>query len=73
MLEKEDLDAVFIVTGYDGKLRPIYPALAKDCIERGCHVFAEKPLVPPREPACLSDGLSGYAELYARRERNRYS
>ena len=29
MLEKEDLDAVFIVTGYDGRLRPLYPALAK--------------------------------------------
>ena len=30
MLEKEDLDAVFIVVGYDAKVRPLYPALARD-------------------------------------------
>ena len=57
MLEKEDLDAVFIVTGYDGRLRPLYPALAKDCIEHGCHVFAEKP------PASASDELIALKKL----------
>jgi predicted dehydrogenase len=57
MLEQEDLDAVCIVTGYDGNLRPIYPALARDCIERGCHVFAEKP------PAATSGELISLKKL----------
>jgi predicted dehydrogenase len=57
MLEKEDLDAVFIVTGYDGNLRPLYPGLAKDCIERGCHVFTEKP------PAATSGELVSLKKL----------
>lgn len=43
MLEKEDLDAVFIVTGYDGGGRPLYPKIAVDCMEAGCHVWMEKP------------------------------
>lgn len=43
MLEKEDLDAVFIVTGYDDKGRPLYPQLAIDCLNAGCHVWMEKP------------------------------
>lgn len=43
MLEKEDLDAVFIVTGYDKNDRPLYPQLAKDCLNAGCHVWIEKP------------------------------
>ena len=51
MIEKENLDAVCIVTGYDGQLRPLYPTLAKDCLERGCHVFIEKP------PAAVSSEL----------------
>jgi predicted dehydrogenase len=43
MLEKEDLDAVFIVTGYDENNRPLYPPLAIDCMRAGCHVWIEKP------------------------------
>ena len=43
MLAQERLDAVFIVTGYDAKGRPLYPALARDCLEAGCHVWMEKP------------------------------
>ena len=43
MLEKEDLDAVFIVTGYDELGRPLYPRLAIDCLEAGRHVWIEKP------------------------------
>ena len=43
MLEKEDLDAVFIVAGYDGNNRPLYPPLAIDCMRAGCHVWIEKP------------------------------
>ena len=43
MLETEDLDAVFIVTGYDERGRPLYPAIAVDCLQHGCHVWIEKP------------------------------
>lgn len=43
MLEEEDLDAVFIVTGYDSELRPLYPMIAVDCLNAGCHVWIEKP------------------------------
>lgn len=43
MLEEEDLDAVFIVTGYDKKLKPLYPKIAVDCLKAGCHVWMEKP------------------------------
>ena len=43
MIEKENLDAVFIVTSYDFKARPKYPALAIDCLKRGLHVWVEKP------------------------------
>lgn len=43
MLEREDLDAVFVVTNYDAKGRPRYPDLAVDCLESGRHVWIEKP------------------------------
>lgn len=43
MLEKEELDAVFIVTGYDERGRPLYPQQAVDCLHAGCHVWIEKP------------------------------
>jgi predicted dehydrogenase len=43
MLRQEELDAVFIVTGYDEQGRPRYPALAVDCLQSGCHVWIEKP------------------------------
>lgn len=44
MLEKERLDAVFIVTGYDERIgRPLYPPIAADCLRAGCHVWMEKP------------------------------
>ncbi|HEV8247156.1 MAG TPA: Gfo/Idh/MocA family oxidoreductase [Polyangiaceae bacterium] len=43
MLEREKLDAVFIVTNYDENGRPRYPALACDCLEAGLNVFLEKP------------------------------
>ena len=51
MLEKEELDAVCIVTGYGEYARPLYPSLARDCVERGCHVWIEKP------PAASSEEL----------------
>ena len=43
MLKNEELDAVFIVTGYDEIRRPTYPKIAIDCMEAGCHVWMEKP------------------------------
>lgn len=43
MVEKEELDAVFIVTGYDKSGRPTYPGIALDCLNAGCHVWMEKP------------------------------
>jgi predicted dehydrogenase len=43
MLKKEELDAVFIVTGYDLNNHPLYPPLAIDCMRAGCHVWIEKP------------------------------
>lgn len=43
MLEKEDLDAVFVVTGYDKNGKPTYPGIAIDCLSSGRHVWVEKP------------------------------
>lgn len=43
MLQQEDLEAVFLCTGYDGRGRPLYPALAAECLRAGCHVWMEKP------------------------------
>jgi len=43
MLADGGLDAVFIVTNYDERGRPRFPALAIDCLKAGCHVWIEKP------------------------------
>jgi predicted dehydrogenase len=43
MLAEEDLDAVFICTGYNDRGRPLYPSLSVDCLQAGCHVWMEKP------------------------------
>ena len=43
MLEKEDLDGVFIVTGYGPNNRPLYPPLAIDCMRAGVCAWIEKP------------------------------
>jgi len=43
MLDRENLDAVFVVVGYDDTGRPMYPDIAIDCMKAGCHVFIEKP------------------------------
>lgn len=42
MLEKEELDAVFIVTNYDNAL-PRYPKISIDVMNAGCHAWIEKP------------------------------
>lgn len=43
LLEHADIDAVFIVVGYDERGRPRYPELAADCLAAGRHVWMEKP------------------------------
>jgi len=43
MLARGDLDAVFIVVGYDAAGRPAYPGLVVDSLEAGLHVWLEKP------------------------------
>jgi len=43
MLGSEELDAVFIVAGYSFRGRPLYPELAIKALERGVHVWIEKP------------------------------
>ena len=43
MLEREQLDAVFVVTGYDETRRPKHVPIVVDCLAAGCHVWIEKP------------------------------
>jgi predicted dehydrogenase len=43
MLEKEELDAVFICVGLDQLGRPSYPKLSMQAMRAGCHVWIEKP------------------------------
>ena len=51
MLEKEDLDCVFIVTGYDhaNGARLLHPQLASDCLRAGVNAWIEKPPVSSRQ------------------------
>ncbi len=43
MIDREELDAVAICVGFDGRGRPLYPQIGSDCMRRGVHVFFEKP------------------------------
>jgi predicted dehydrogenase len=43
MIEREELDAVFISTGYGDDGRPTHARLAAECLEAGLHVWTEKP------------------------------
>lgn len=43
MLAQEELEAIFLVTGYDKDYRPTYPPLARKALEAGCYVWMEKP------------------------------
>ncbi len=43
MLASEDLEAVFIVTGYDERGHPQSVPLAIEALAAGCHVWMEKP------------------------------
>ncbi len=51
MLQREQLQAVLVITGYDDDGRPTYPPIAADCLRAGCDVWIEKP------PAASSDEL----------------
>jgi predicted dehydrogenase len=64
MLEKEDLDAVFVVTGYDERGRPRYPRIAIDCLSAGVHVWIEK---PPAATCAEIDQMRKAAEEHDRR------
>ena len=64
MLEREELDAVFIVTGPDEHGRPRYPALAIDCLEADRHVWMEKP------PAATCAEIERLTEAADRHDRN---
>ena len=57
MLQKENLDAVFIVTNYDEQGRPRYCNLAADCLRAGRDVWMEKP------PAANSSELADLRRL----------
>lgn len=43
MLAEEAPEAVLLCLGYDPQGRPLYPAVAADCLAAGCHVWMEKP------------------------------
>jgi predicted dehydrogenase len=49
MLEKEELDAVFIIVGNDKRGRPMYPVVATDCLNAGVHAWIEKPPAATRK------------------------
>lgn len=57
MLESEELDAVCMITGYDQRGRPLYPELARQCLEAGVNVWIEKP------PAAECTDLRALQEL----------
>jgi predicted dehydrogenase len=43
MLEREQLDCVFVVTNYDERGRPRFPGIAIDAMRAGAHAWIEKP------------------------------
>lgn len=51
MISREELDAVFICTGYDPSGRPLHARIGRACVEAGLHVWMEKP------PAATTDEL----------------
>ena len=63
LLERDDLDAVFVVTSSDDRGRPRYPDLAIDCLDAGCHVWIEKP------PATTCRDVDRMREAASRNDR----
>lgn len=57
MLEKEELDGVYIVTNYDEHGKPRFPKLAMHCMEAGAHAWIEKP------PAFSADEIRQMMEV----------
>jgi predicted dehydrogenase len=53
MLERERLDAVFVVTNYDERAHPRYPQIAADALHAGAHAWIEKPPAANREEVQL--------------------
>ncbi len=49
MLERENLDAVFVITNYDEHGKPRYPKIAIDAMQAGVHAWIEKPPAASRE------------------------
>jgi predicted dehydrogenase len=64
MLQKENLEAVFIVVGYDATGRPLYPKITVDCLNAGCHVWIEKP------PAASCEEIEIMQEASVRNGKN---
>lgn len=56
MLEKEDLDAVFIVTNYDDNGEPRAAAIAGEVLRTGRHVWMEK--LQPGNPQIVKELMS---------------
>src|SRR5207249_2873106 len=65
MLEREQPQVVFIVTGYDAGARPTYPPLAIDAMRAGAHAWIEKP------PAATSAEIE--AMIAAEQETGRFT
>ena len=63
MIARDDIDAVFIVTGYDERGRPTYPPIAVRCLQAGKHVWMEK---PPAATCEEIDQMSAAAEAAGR-------
>ena len=61
MLAREQLDAVFVVAGYDEHHRPRYPQLAMEAMRAGVHVWIEKPPAASlAEVEAMQDRQPGY-------------
>ena len=58
MLDDGEVEAVLVVTNYDERGRPRYPAIAADCLRAGRHVWMEK---PPAASVAELDALLGVA------------
>ncbi|MBW3637333.1 MAG: Gfo/Idh/MocA family oxidoreductase [Armatimonadetes bacterium] len=63
MLERETLDAVFVVTPPDENGLPRYPAIALDAMRAGVHVWIEKP------PAASTEEIRAMQETSAQTEK----
>ena len=63
MLGHEGLEAVIVVTNYDDRGRPRYPAIAQEALAAGLHVWIEK---PPAATLAEIEGMQAAATAAAR-------